>query len=113
MPPRKAARFDQSIIAVFAPLLWPVLSIAVIGVIANYNIATKPYVDDGLKAQQKYTDDKSAQSLSDANNHADRNHDALMIKLQQQTSEINTVGTKVDWLVDISKRAAERNADRK
>lgn len=72
------------------------------------NIATKPYVDEGLANQKKYTDEKSALILKEAIEHSNRNHDDMIIRMKDMVIEVRAQTVKQDLLIELVKKNEER-----
>lgn len=64
------------------------------------NLATKPYVDDGLTIQRKYTDEKAAQILKGATDYADMKQATLMLELSKLGAEQKAQGVKLDMVLE-------------
>jgi hypothetical protein len=72
----------------------------------NYvsNVATKPYVDEGVKTAIHYTDAKAEQVKREAFDHSDRNHDDMLLRVEQMKtdlkSDLKEQSGKLDMLLD-------------
>ena len=77
--------------------------VALIGAILLWypSIATKPYVDEGLAANRKYTDDKAATTLAAAIAHADSNRQANALKMEAIGADVKALAVKTDLLLQI------------
>lgn len=64
-------------------------------------LATKPYVDEKVKAIRTYTDEISARILQQAVDHSDMNRQQTLIKLEQYQAELKGASVKIDMILDM------------
>ena len=72
----------------------------------NYvsNVATKPYVDEGVKSAFHYADLKTEQAKKESFDHSDRNHDDMLLRIEQMKGDLKgdlkEQNGKLDVLLD-------------
>ena len=111
MPAKGKAPTLVSVITIISLVVVPIVTFVVGTIVNGYsfasNVATRPWVESGLEANRKYTDDKSAQALKDAIDHSDRSHDDMVMRLNEQASEMKSQGVKIDYIYDSIKELKE------
>jgi hypothetical protein len=59
-------------------------------------IATKPYVEEKVLDLRKYTDERTAQTLKDAYEHADMNRQVAALDMEKYGSTVKSLEVKID-----------------
>lgn len=105
MPPRRRNQSLSDWLTENAIALFMLIGAAAV---AYANIATKPYVDEGLANNRKYVDDKMAATLDKAIAHADLNQKENQVRMEAISSAVKTQGAKIDIVIDTLRENSKR-----
>lgn len=119
MPPRKKKPTSISLttISVVCGIVFSVLSffggMAINAYTIASNVATKPYVDEGLSSVRKYADERSNLALEKAMAHSDSNRQQMTNQVLSLQGDVKAQSSQLTIIVDSIKEIRRENALRK
>jgi hypothetical protein len=105
----RGVTIPESVVTLGLPLL--AFLGALFGIYSS--MAPKTYVDDGLRAQRQYTDDKASQTLQAAMAHSDSNRQAMMIEMKSYGGDIKVLDQKTNTLLEAVRQMQTEGVKRK